>query len=272
MNNNEQIVAIPCNDHAIFFDKLGVLYERIGIAWKKDKNCLEKWSDPYYISEEDWTVPAGTKDDFIWSPIIGHRGETIPFENLRDLFGYAADVSLIIPNLKEYDIRIDKSNMTGSLKVFMNLVSYTDGDKCSTYELMVETDKGVLVMSLFKNLNFTKLGLDDKDEDILGRLREHLVSFLIEYSRLIGSKVEFGIFFPKSTSRSADLRNKENRIIYKEEKMYLGPIRKFVKENFEKEWNEFLDAEHQDKLCEEKSYEWQQIASSKYDKDPNLME
>ena len=26
MNNNEQIVAIPCNDHAIFFDKWGVLY------------------------------------------------------------------------------------------------------------------------------------------------------------------------------------------------------------------------------------------------------
>ena len=272
MNNNEEIVAIPCNDHAIFFDDLGLPYERIGIAWKKDKNCLDKWSKPYYISEEGWTVPAGTNDDFMWSPIIGHRGETIPFENLRDLFGYAADVSLIIPNLKEYDIRIDKSNMTGSLKVFMNLSSYTYGDKCSTYELTVRTDKGVLVMSLFKNLNFTKLGLEDKDEDILGTLRDKLVSFLIEYSNLIGSKVEFGIFFPKSTSRSADLRNKQNRIICKEEKMYLGPIRKFVKEEFEKEWNELLDADQKEKLCEEKSYEWQQEAASKYDKDPNLME
>lgn len=272
MNDNEEIVAIPCNDHAIFFDDLGLPYERIGIAWKIDKNCLDKWSKPYYISEEGWIVPAGTNDDFMWSPIIGHRGETIPFENLRDLFGFAADVSLIIPNLKEYDIRIDKSNMTGSLKVFMNLSSYTAGDKCSTYELTVRTDKGVLVMSLFESLRFTKLGLEDKDEDILGSLREHLVSFLIEYSRLIGSKVEFGIFFPKSTSRSADLRNKENRIIYKEEKMYLGPIRKFVKEEFEKEWNEFLDAEQKEKLYEEKSYEWQQIASSKYDKDPNLTE
>ena len=271
MNNNEQIVAIPCNDHAIFFDELGVLYERIGIAWKKDKNCLEKWSDRYYISEEGWTVPAGINDDFIWSPIIGHRGETIPFENLRDLFGYADDVSLIIPDLESFDVRIDKSNMTGSLKVFINFAS-SDGDKCSTYELTVRTDKGVLVMSLFKNLNFTKLGLKDKDEDILGTLRDQLVSFLIEYSNLIGSKVEFGIFFPKSTSRSADLRNKENRIICKEEKMYLGPIRKFVKEEFEKEWNELLDAEQKEKLYEEKSYEWQQIASSKYDKDPDLME
>lgn len=133
MNNSEEIVAIPCNDHAIFFDDFGLPYERIGIAWKKDKDCLEKWSKPYYISEEGWIVPAGTNDDFMWSPIIGHRGETIPFENLRDLFGYAADVSLIIPNLKEYEIRIDKSNMTGSLKVFMNLSTYTDGDKCSTY-------------------------------------------------------------------------------------------------------------------------------------------
>lgn len=103
-------------------------------------------------------------------------------------------------------------------------------------------------------------------------MRDQLVSFLIEYSNLIGSKVEFGIFFPKSTSRSADLRNKENRIICKEEKMYLGPIRKFVKDEFEEEWNEFLDAEHREKLYEEKSYEWQQIASSKYDKDPNLMD
>lgn len=127
-------------------------------------------------------------------------------------------------------------------------------------------------MSLFKSLRFTKLCLEDKDEDILGRLREHLVSFLIEYSRLIGSKVEFGIFFSKSTSRFADLRNERNCIICKEERMYLGPIRKFVKEEFEKEWNEFLDAEQQEKLYKEKSYEWQQIACSKYDKDPNLME
>ena len=272
MNNNEEIVAIPCNDHAIFFDKWGVLYERIGIAWKKDKNCLEKWSDPYYISEEDWTVPAGTKDNFMWSPIIGHRGETIPFENLRDLFGYAADVSLIIPNLKEYEIRIDKSNMTGSLKVFMNLSSYADGDKCSTYELTVETDKGVLVMSLFKSLRFTKLGLEDKDEDILGTLRDQLVYFLIEYSKLIGSKVDFGIFFRKSTSSSALQRQEQNRIICKEERMYLGPIRKFVKNKFEELWSKVLDEERQEKLYKEKSYEWQLIGSSKYDNDPDLME
>ena len=272
MNDNEEIVAIPCNDHAIFFDEWGVLDERIGIAWKKDKDCLEKWSDPYYISEEGWTVPAGINDHFMESPIIGHRGETIPFENLHDLFGYADDVSLIIPHLKRFDVRVDKSNMTGSLKVFMDRFFCTNEDECSTYELTVETDNGVLVMSLFKSLRFTKLGLKDKDEDILGRLREYLVPFLIEYSRLIGSKVEFGIFFPKSTSRSADLRNEQNRIIYKDERTFLGAIRKFVKEEFEKEWNEFLDAEQLEKLYEEKSYEWQQIASSKYDNDPNLME
>lgn len=66
--------------------------------------------------------------------------------------------------------------------------------------------------------------------------------------------------------------NTFNNVIYKEEKIYLGPIRKFVKEEFEKEWNEFLDAEQQEKLYKEKSYEWQQIVSSKYDNDPNLME
>ena len=66
--------------------------------------------------------------------------------------------------------------------------------------------------------------------------------------------------------------NTFNNVIYKDERTFLGAIRKFVKEEFEKEWNEFLDAEHREKLYEEKSYEWQQVASSKYDKDPNLME
>ena len=272
MNNNAQIAAITCNDHAIFFDEWGVLDERIGIEWKKDKDCIEKWSDQYYISEEGRTVHAGINDHFMESPIISHRGETIPFENLHDLFGYADDVSLIIPNLKEYDIRIDKSNMTGSLKVFMNRFFCTNEDECSTYELTVETDNGVLVMSLFKSLRFTKLGLKDKDEDILGRLREYLVPFLIEYSRLIGSKVDFGIFFRKSTSSSALQRQEQNRIICKEERMYLGPIRKFVKNNFEELWSKVLDEERQEKLYKEKSYEWQLIGSSKYDNDPDLME
>ena len=36
MNDNEEIVAIPCNDHAIFFDEFFVPDERIGIAWKTD--------------------------------------------------------------------------------------------------------------------------------------------------------------------------------------------------------------------------------------------
>ena len=272
MNNNEKIVAIPCNDHAIFFDEWGVLDERIGIAWKKDKNSLEKWSEPYYIAEDSWCVPAGVNDLFIYSPIIGHRGETIPFENLCYLFGYADDVSLIIPHLERFDVRIDKSNMTGSLKVFMDRSFCTNEDECSTYELTVETDKGVLVMSLFKSLRFTKLGLKDKDEDILGTLRDQLVYFLIEYSKLIGSKVDFGIFFLKSTSSSALQRQEQNRIIYKEERMYLGPIRKFVKNKFEELWSKVLDEEQQEKLYKEKSYEWQLIGSSKYDNDPNLME
>lgn len=127
-------------------------------------------------------------------------------------------------------------------------------------------------MSLFKSLRFTKLGLKDKDEDILGTLRDQLVYFLIEYSKLIGSKVEFGIFFLKSTSSSALQRQEQNRIIYKEERMYLGSIRKFVKNKFEELWSKVLDEERQEKLFKEKSYEWQLIGYSKYDNDPDLME
>ena len=70
----------------------------------------------------------------------------------------------------------------------------------------------------------------------------------------------------------ADDRKKENRIIYDAEKKYLGTIRKFVKEEFEKEWNEFVDKEYQEEAYKSKSYEWQQEAASKYDMYPNLTE
>ena len=127
-------------------------------------------------------------------------------------------------------------------------------------------------MSLSKNLHFTNLGLEDKDEDILGTLEDHLVSFLIEYSKQMGLKVEFGIFFRKSASSDADKRKEENRIICQDERKFLGPIRKFVKEKFEEQWNEFMEEEYQKELYKNKHDEWRAEAASKYDKDPNLME
>lgn len=276
MVDNKEIVVIPCNDHAIFFDEFGILRERIGIAWKKDKDCLERLDRQYYISEEGhWNLPAGENDDFEYSPIIAHRGETIPFENLRDIFGYTRYISSVIPDLKSYGVLIDKSNMTDSLKVFIDYDFYNDefpDGGYTAYRLTVETGKGVLVMSLLKDLHFTNLGLEDKDEDVLGALEDYLVSFLVEYGRLTGSKVEFGIFFRKSTARDTDLRKERNCIICKDEKKYLGPIRKFVKEEFEKEWNEFLEADYQKELDRKKTYEWQQEAASEYDRDPDLME
>lgn len=160
--------------------------------------------------------------------------------------------------------------MTDSLKVFLD----RDGDKqkYSSYKLTVETDKGVLVMSLSKFLYFTELGLKDEKENILGTLRDYLVSFLIEYSKQIGFRVEFGIFFRKSTALKADYRKRQNRFICQEEKKYLGPIRKFVKEEFEKDWNDVLGKENERELYKKERDEWQQEAASKYDKDPNLME
>lgn len=276
MTDNKEIVVIPCNDHAIFFDEFGVLRERIGIAWKKDKDCLEKLDNQYYISEEGhWNLPAGENDDFEYSPIIAHRGETVPFENLRDIFGYTRYISSVIPDLKGYDVHIDKSNMTGSLKVFIDYDFYEDefpDGGCSSYELTVETDKEVLVMSLLESLRFTNLGLENRDVDVLGTMKDYLVPFLIEYCKLMSSKFEFGIFFRKSTSSDADLRKDRNRIICEDEKKYLGLIRKFVKEEFEKEWNNFLDREYQKELYKKKHDEWQQEAASEYDRNPNLME
>ena len=275
MKDNEEIVAIPYNDHAIFVDEYGILSERVGIAWKKNKDIPDRLDKPYYIGDDDyWHIPAGSTDDFDDNPVIAHRGETIPFENLCHIFGYTRYISSLIPDLKNYDVHIDKSNMTGSLKVFIDHCFYYDGDsdKCWYCVLTVETDKKVVVMSLDDILRSSASGLEDEEEEILEKLRYHLVPFLIEYRKLFRSNVEIGVFFRKSTDPKADERKKENRIIYDKEKKYLGMIRRFVQDEFYKQWNEFLDKKYQEEEYKSKSDEWQQEAASKYDKDPNLME
>ena len=275
MKDNEEIVAIPYNDHAIFVDEYGILSERVGIAWKKDKDIPDRLDKPYYIGDDDyWHIPAGSTDDFDDNPVIAHRGETIPFENLCHIFGYTRYISSLIPDLENYDVHIDKSNMTGSLKVFIDHCFYYDGDsdKCWYCVLTVETDKKVVVMSLDDILRSSASGLEDEEEEILEKLRYHLVPFLIEYRKLFRSNVEIGVFFRKSTDPKADERKKENRIIYDKEKKYLGMIRIFVQDEFYKQWNELLDKEYKEKEYKSKSDEWQQEAASKYDKDPNLME
>ena len=275
MKDNEEIVAIPYNDHAIFVDEYGILSERVGIAWKKDKDIPDRLDKPYYIGDDDyWHIPAGATDDFDDNPVIAHRGETIPFENLCHIFGYTRYISSLIPDLENYDVHIDKSNMTGSLKVFIDHCFYYDGDsdKCWYCVLTVETDKKVVVMSLDEILRSSASGLEDEEEEILEKLRYHLVPFLIEYRKLFRSEVEIGVFFRKSTDPKADERKKENRIIYDKEKKYLGMIRRFVEDEFYKQWNEFLDKKYQEEAYKSKSDEWQQEAASKYDKDTNQME
>ena len=275
MKDNEEIVAIPYNDHAIFVDKYGILSERVGIAWKKNKDIPDRLDKPYYIGDDDyWHIPAGATDDFDDNPVIAHRGETIPFENLCHVFGYTRYISSLIPDLENYDVHIDKSNMTSSLKVFIDHCFYYDGDsdKCWYCVLTVETDKKVVVMSLDEILRSSASGLEDEEEEILEKLRYHLVPFLIEYRKLFRSEVEIGVFFRKSTDPKVDERKKENRIIYDKEKKYLGMIRRFVEDEFYKQWNEFLDKKYQEEAYKSKSDEWQQEAASKYDKDPNLME
>lgn len=270
MEDNEVVVTIPCNDHAIFLDHYGILYERIGLAWKKDKDSLEGCKEYYFIDREgSWQIPEGV-DEYTGSSIVAHRGETIPFEDLCYVFGYTPYIPSVIPDLKSFDVHIDKSNMTGSLKVFLDRDGYKQN--YSSYKLTVETDKGVLVMSLSKCLYFTELGTKDEKESILGTLRDHLVSFLIEYSKQIGFMVEFGIYFRKSTDSIADYRKRQNRFICKEEKKYLGPIRKFVKEEVEKQWNDVLGKENESELYWKERDEWRAEAASKYDKDPNLTE
>lgn len=102
MEDNEVVVTIPCNDHAIFADKFGVLYERIGLAWKKDKDNLERLNTPYYIAEDgQWNIPVGVQSPFNGAPVIAHRGDTIPLkiyiislDILKDIF------QILFPNWK----------------------------------------------------------------------------------------------------------------------------------------------------------------------------
>ena len=212
MKDNEEIVAIPYNDHAIFVDKYGILSERVGIAWKKNKDIPDRLDKPYYISDDDyWHIPAGATDDFDDNPVIAHRGETIPFENLCHVFGYTRYISSLIPDLENYDVHIDKSNMTGSLKVFIDHRFYYDGDsdKCWYCVLTVETDKKVVVMSLDEILRSSASGLEDEEEEILEKLRDLLLHGLVEHRKQFRRKVEIGVWFRKSPTLIADYRKTE---------------------------------------------------------------
>ena len=74
MKDNEEIVAIPYNDHAIFVDEYGILSERVGIAWKKDKDIPDRLDNPYYIGTDDFLqVQRTTLMITQSSPIVAKR-------------------------------------------------------------------------------------------------------------------------------------------------------------------------------------------------------
>lgn len=76
MKDNEEIVAIPYNDHAIFVDEYGILSERVGIAWKKSKDVPDRLDKPYYIGDDDyWPLQVQRTTLMITqlSPIVAKR-------------------------------------------------------------------------------------------------------------------------------------------------------------------------------------------------------
>ena len=88
------------------------------------------------------------------------------------------------------------------------------------------------------------------------------------YSKLLGKKVNFEIYFRKYTPDIYEYE-KKNLVVRKYEEKCLGEIRKTIKENLNADWereqNKVDENPHQKELDQQK-------VASKYDKDPNLME
>ena len=97
----------------------------------------------------------------------------------------------------------------------------------------------------------------------------HLITcYLMAYSKLLGKKVNFEIYFRKYTPDVYAYEQK-NLVVLEYEEKCLGEIRKTIKENLNADWereqNEVDENPHQQEIK-------QQRVASKYDKDPNLME
>ena len=97
----------------------------------------------------------------------------------------------------------------------------------------------------------------------------HLITcYLMAYSKLLGKKVNFEIYFRKYTPDIYEYE-KKNLVVREYEEKCLGEIRKTIKENQngdgEREQNKVDENPHQKELDQQK-------VASKYDKDPNLME
>ena len=162
-----------------------------------------------------------------------------------------------------------RSHLSETLKVFFE--GFYSSGVCL---VVIKTPDGTIVMDGSFGDRFD---LSNEDENYcyhnsngdLGMNPYHLItSYLMAYSKLLGKKVNFEIYFRKYTPDVFAYEQK-NLFVRKYEDKCLGEIRKTIKENLNEAWereqNKVDENPHQQEL------EQQQVAS-KYDKDPNLTE
>lgn len=271
------VTSIPCNDHAIFLSGMGRLHERLGIVlkWGKSDTPIQDDYQEEQVAFIDENGSVQSLDINFKNPVVAHRGETIPFEQLAGLYRYIHDTTIVIPDLKKYDVKIDKSNMTDTVVVYFDReYPFYPG-----YKVQVETAGNIIVLSprSFCMFAFDKpSGNNGVFEGLIDEGGEHydlrkLKNFLMEYSKVLGKKVKVEAYFRKSAEDVWKDRMIMNSSIYKDEKRYLGIIRTYLKERLDKDWNAYQTGISDQEAHKKEVEEWRKEAASEYDKNPELI-
>ena len=264
---DKMLGAMPCNDRALFLEVDGFIHERIGLVWKADRAAGCEM--PYFVDRDGFIyepVPVSGEDN---SLVIANIGDTVRPEALAFLPAQMYHPDTVFSKVESLGVKIDITHLSETLKVFFEGF-YLSG-VCG---LSIETTDGTIVMDSSYGDRFD---LDNEDESYcyhhsngnLGMNPYHLITcYLMAYSKLLGKKVNFEIYFRKYTPDVYAYEQK-NLVVLEYEEKCLGEIRKTIKENLNADWereqNEVDENPYQQELK-------QQQVASKYDKDPNLTE
>lgn len=259
--------AMPCNDRALFLEEDGFIHERIGIVWKA--NRAAGCESPCFVDRDGFVYEPLSVREGENSLIIANIGDTVQPEALAFLPAQMYHPDTVFSKVESFGVKIDRTHLSETLKVFFEGI-YCNG-VCG---LSIETADGALVMDGTYGGRFD---LSNEDENYcyhnsngnLGMNPYHLITcYLIAYSKLLGKKVNFEIYFRKYTPDIYGYEKKNLEVREYEEKC-LGEIRKTVKENLNEAWEREQNNVEEDP--HQKELELRQVAS-RYDKDPNLME
>lgn len=268
MKEEDKILgAIPCNDRALFLEEDGFIHERVGIVWKSERTAgVER---PCFVDRDGFIyepVPVSGEEN---SLIIANIGDTVRPEDLAFLPAQMYYPDTVFSKVESFGINIDRTHLSETLKVYFE--GFYSSGVCL---VVIKTPDGTIVMDGSFGDRFD-LGNEDENycyhnsNGDLGMNPYHLItSYLMAYSKLLGKKVNFEIYFRKYTPDVFAYEQK-NLVVRKYEEKCLGEIRKTIKENLNEAWER--EQNTVDENPNQQKLKQQQVAS-KYDKDPNLTE